>query len=98
MIRLFVGGMNYNTDETNLRRWFEGTNGQPGYVVSEAVIVKDKVTGHSRGFGFVTLETEEDVSEVAARYHRQRLDGREVTVNVADPKPEWKKRERRNDI
>lgn len=83
-MRLFVGGLNYKTTEEGLRDHFEADG---DIAVQECIVMKDRITGHSRGFGFVTLETIHDEPAVIGRYNGQRLDGRALTVNHADEKP-----------
>ena len=61
--QLFVGGISYNTTEQGLKEAFE----QAGSVVS-ATIVIDKMTGQSRGFGFVEMGSEEEAKNIAAVY------------------------------
>lgn len=81
-IRLFVGGLNYQTQEDGLKQWFE----YEGFDVNKVQVVRDRVTGHSRGFGFVELGTEEHVDDVIRRLQGSRIDDRVVTINKADPK------------
>lgn len=87
MIRLFVGGMNFQTDEEGLRRWFE----QKGFtVVGRPQVVRDQVTGHHRGFGFVDLDDNAAISfnddGEAIGLHQERIDGHKVTVRKAHPR------------
>lgn len=87
MIRLFIGGMNYATDEEGLRRWFE----QRGFAVQgRPQVVKDPETGHHRGFGFVDLADDINISfnddGEAVGLHQQLMDGKKVTVRKAHPK------------
>jgi RNA recognition motif-containing protein len=62
MSKLFIGGLAWHTDDTTLRSKFEEF-GQ----VEEAIVVKDRDTGRSRGFGFVRFsqETEADAAIAA---------------------------------
>eukprot|EP00245_Coleochaete_scutata_P000843 TRINITY_DN10_c0_g1_i1.p1 TRINITY_DN10_c0_g1~~TRINITY_DN10_c0_g1_i1.p1 ORF type:complete len:164 (+),score=30.74 TRINITY_DN10_c0_g1_i1:141-632(+) len=66
--KLFVGGLAWQTDESALKEAFEAF-GQ----VSEAKVITDRITGRSRGFGFVTFE-----SEAAAEAARNEMDGRDL--------------------
>ena len=52
-------------------------------VVSDAVIVADRDTGKSRGFGFVTMENRKDATKAIDALHESELDGRIIVVNVA---------------
>jgi RNA recognition motif-containing protein len=76
--RLFVGSLSWDTDEDGLREAF----GQYGTVV-DAVVVKDRDTGRSRGFGFVTMEDRKDAAKAIDELHESELDGRNIVVNVA---------------
>ena len=64
--RVFVGNLNYNVTESELRSAFE----ENGFRVSECVIVTDRETGQARGFGFVTF-----ADEGAAKRSIQLMDG-----------------------
>ncbi|MEO0326677.1 MAG: RNA-binding protein [Myxococcota bacterium] len=76
--KLFVGGLSYNTDNAGLRAAFEAHG-----AVVEAVVVTDRDTGRSRGFGFVTMADRKDAPGAIDKLHRSELDGRQIIVNVA---------------
>ena len=76
--KLFVGGLAWGVDDEGLRREFE----QHGRV-TEAKVILDRDTGRSRGFGFVTFETEEQARSALAMDGAS-IDGRQVRVNVAE--------------
>ncbi len=78
---LYVGNLSTNVTEEDLRHNFS----EVGAVLS-AVIIKDKFTGMSKGFGFVEMETEEGAREAMKRFHGGQLDGTSITVNEARPK------------
>lgn len=80
--KVFVGSLNYNTNEESLRNHFS----QFGELV-DCVIMKESKTGKSRGFGFVTYKNSSMVDEMMA--HRpHRLDGRELETKRATPREE----------
>lgn len=79
--KIFVGGLSWETDEDSLRRYFE----QIGKVI-DCVIMRDRNTGHPRGFGFVTFADEEAANQAASRRHD--LDGRQVEAKHAVPRNE----------
>jgi cold-inducible RNA-binding protein len=81
--KLFVGGISWDTKEEGLKEFFE----QVGKVV-EAKIITDRMTGRSKGFGFVTMETEEDAQKAIQELNGKELDGRSLTVNEARPQRE----------
>ena len=76
--RIYVGNLSYNTTDEDLRGAFE----PHGEVVSANVLV-DRMSGHSRGFGFVEMATEEQAKAAIAAMHGQTLDSRALTVNEA---------------
>ncbi len=78
--KLYVGGLPYSTQEDALREHFA----QAGNVVS-AVIIMDKMTGRSKGFGFVEMATAEEAANAISMFHDQDFGGRKLTVNEARP-------------
>ena len=76
--RLFVGSLSWGTSEDDLRAAF----GKFG-TVTDAVIVRDRDTGNSRGFGFVTMEDRKDAARAIDALHDAELDGRNIVVNMA---------------
>jgi RNA recognition motif-containing protein len=56
--------------------------------VVDAVVLSDRVTGRSKGFGFVEMGTEDEAKKAIEMFHEQDFEGRKMTVNVARPKPE----------
>lgn len=79
--KLFVGGLSWGTDNSSLKDAFA-----PFGNVSEAVVITDRETGRSRGFGFVTYETSDSVSAAIDALDGTQLDGRSIKVNVAEPR------------
>lgn len=53
--------------------------------VVEANVVADKMTGRSRGFGFVTMETEEEAKKAVAELNGAEIEGRKIFVSEARP-------------
>jgi len=78
--RLYVGGLSYDTTESALKDLFSGV----GKVESVAIIV-DRVSGRSKGFGFVEMTSEEDAKEAIEKLNGIELDGRNITVAEARP-------------
>jgi cold-inducible RNA-binding protein len=78
-VKLFVGGLSWGTSSDDLRQAFSRFG-----VVLEAVIVNDRATGRSRGFGFVTFEKAPDAMEAIKSMNGAELDGRILKVNQAD--------------
>lgn len=78
--KLFVGGISWNVKNEDLQKAFE----EIGEVV-EAVIIMDRATGKSKGFGFVTMKTVEDAQKAITELNGKELDGKPLTVNEAKP-------------
>lgn len=78
--KLYVGGLSYDTAEETLKDLFA----QAGTVES-AVIIIDKMSGRSKGFGFVEMSTEEEAQKAIEMFNGKELDGRTITVNEARP-------------
>lgn len=78
--KLYVGGLSYNTTDDALAEAFS----QAGSVVS-AKVMTDKMTGRSRGFGFVEMASDEEADKAIEMWNQKELDGRTVTVNEARP-------------
>jgi RNA recognition motif-containing protein len=79
--KLYVGGISYNTTQSGLQNAFA----QAGNVVS-ADIIMDKMTGRSKGFGFVEMSTDAEAQAAIDMWNGKDLDGRTLTVNEARPK------------
>ena len=77
--KLYVGGLPYSTTDVELKEAFS----KVGTVVS-ANVISDKMTGRSRGFGFVEME-DADADKAVETMNGQELGGRKITVNEARP-------------
>ena len=80
MKKLFVGGLSFKTTEQGLAEAFS----QAGTVLS-AVIITDRMTHRSKGFGFVEMENDDEADKAIEMYNEKELDGRKVVVNEARP-------------
>ena len=78
--KLYVGGLPYSTQEAALKELFA----QAGNVVS-AVIIMDKMSGRSKGFGFVEMATDDEAQKAISMFNDQEFEGRKLTVNEARP-------------
>lgn len=78
--KLFVGNLSYSTTDESLNKHFS----QAGKVES-ANIITDKMSGRSKGFGFVEMSTEEEAKKAVEMFNGKELDGRALTVNEARP-------------
>src|SRR5204863_8944377 len=81
--KLFVGNLSFNVTENELQDTFA----QYGTVL-EANLMTDRMTGRPRGFGFVTMSTEEEAQKAVEALNGSQLDNRALTVNVARPREE----------
>jgi RNA recognition motif-containing protein len=81
--KLFVGGLPYSTTSEDLREAFA----KCGTVLSASVIT-DRLSGQSRGFGFVEMSTEAEAQAAIAKLNGQPFGGRRLTVNIANPQGE----------
>ncbi len=76
--KVYVGGLSWDTKDDELKRAFE-TFGE----VEEAIVIKDRMTDRSRGFGFVTFAENDAAAEAIEKMNGTELDGRTITVNEA---------------
>ena len=79
--KLFVGGLSWSTTDTRLRQAF-AKYGE----LNEAVVVSDRDTGRSRGFGFVTYRDSTAAKLALGEMNGASLDGREIRVDSAQDK------------
>ena len=79
--RLFVGSLAWGTTDQTLKSHFE----QAGAVESAAVIM-DKMSGRSKGFGFVEMAGDADAEAAISKLNGSELDGRKIVVSEARPK------------
>jgi RNA recognition motif-containing protein len=80
---IFVGNLDFNTGEDELRQLF-AAHGQ----VDRVSIMTDRDTGRSRGFGFVEMTTAEEGDKAIAALNGSQVGGRTLNVNEARPKVE----------
>ena len=79
-MKLYVGGLSFDTTDDGLRTFFE----QAGTVESASVIT-DRYSGRSRGFGFVEMATSAEGRKAIEELNGKMLDGRTLTVDEARP-------------
>ncbi len=82
-MNIFVASLNFKTKREDLQQAFEAY-GQ----VTSAKIVKDRVTGRSKGFGFVEMPNDDEAMRAIAGLNETELDGRAIVVKQANPRPE----------
>lgn len=78
--KLFVGNLSWSLSSEDLRQRFAEFG-----EVEDALVLTDKFTGRSKGFGFVTMATEEAAQAAIAGLNDQDFAGRNIVVNVAQP-------------
>jgi RNA recognition motif-containing protein len=77
--KLFIGGLSWDTTTEDLRTAFSNFG-----AIVDAVVISDRTTGRSRGFGFVTFEKRLDADEAVKQMNGRELDGRALKVNRAE--------------
>lgn len=82
-IRLYVGNLAKSTTEDELKTLF----GQAGSV-SSVEVVKDRDSGQSKGFAFVSMTDQSEADKAISMFNGYSLSDRELKVNVAKPRPE----------
>lgn len=81
MKNLFVGNLNFQTTESELRALFE-----PFGQIGRVHLAMDRETGRARGFGFVEMTNDDDAKKAIAALDGKDLGGRKIKVNEARPK------------
>ncbi|KAJ8077053.1 hypothetical protein PM082_001476 [Marasmius tenuissimus] len=77
--KIYVGNLSWNTTDDTLRAAFQ----QYGQVV-DSIVMRDRDTGRSRGFGFVTYSSPQEADQAISSMNEQELDGRRIKVNMAN--------------
>jgi cold-inducible RNA-binding protein len=85
--RLFVGNLPYSMSDADLEKAFS----DHGHVVS-SVVIRDRETGRSRGFGFVEMESGEEAELAQRALDGLEVEGRKLRVNAAQPRAEDRER------
>jgi len=86
--KLYIGGLPYSTTDAELKDAFS----KAGTVVS-AVVISDKMSGRSKGFGFVEMSSDEEAQKGIELMNGKDFGGRTLTVNEARPMEERPRRE-----
>ena len=81
--KLYVGNLPYNTVDADLQTLFS----QAG-IVKSAQVIKDRVSGRSKGFAFVEMSTADEAQAAINKFNGQDFNGRALTVNLARPREE----------
>ena len=81
MVNIYVGNLSYETSENDLRNMFEAYG-----KVDRASLVMDRMTGRSKGFGFVEMPNDAEGQAAIKALNEMETGGRKMMVNVAKPK------------
>ena len=81
MTNIYVGNLSFDVSDAQLQEAF-GAHGD----VSKASVVTDRMTGRSRGFGFVEMANDDEAAAAIEALNGTDLGGRTITVNVARPR------------
>ena len=82
-MNIYIGNLSFDTTENQLRQAFEAFG-----EVSTVNIIADKHNGGSRGFGFVEMSAKDEATAAISGLGGQELNGRELNVNEAKPRPQ----------
>jgi RNA recognition motif-containing protein len=82
-VKLYVGNLSFSTTEDELRTLFA----QAG-AVAEVALIKDRDTGSSKGFAFVTMTTQKEAEAAIKMFNGYSLANRQLKVNTARPREE----------
>lgn len=79
-MKIYVGNLPFTIDDESLKNLFSSYG-----EIEEATIIKDKFSGRSKGFGFVTLKEDEGAKKAIAEMNEKEIEGRKLKVNEAKP-------------
>jgi cold-inducible RNA-binding protein len=81
--KLYVGNLPYSMTQEGLTEMFAGAG-----AVTSASIISDRMSGRSKGFGFVEMASEDEAKKAIEMFNGQELEGRKIVVNEARPMEE----------
>ncbi len=81
--KLYVGGLSYSTTEDALKDAFSAAG-----AVESATIIIDKMSGRSKGFGFVEMSVQSQAQTAIKSLHGKELMGKQISVSEARPRPD----------
>ena len=87
-MKVYVGNLPWSVDDEKLREMFAQFGD-----IEEATVIKDKFSGRSKGFGFVTFSDDESAKKAIAEMNEKEMEGRQLRVNEAKPMEERPRRE-----
>lgn len=83
MTKLYVGNLSYSVNDDALKEMFSAY----GNIVSASIIF-DRMSGRSKGFGFVEIEDDGEAQKAISEMNEKEFEGRNIVVSVARPKEE----------
>jgi len=89
-MKIYVGNLAFSIDDEALRNLFSSYG-----EIEEAVVIKDRFSGRSKGFGFVTFKDEESAKKAISEMNDKEIEGRKLKVNEARPMEERPERSQR---
>ena len=90
-MKVYVGNLPFTIEDDKLKETFSSFG-----EIEEANVIKDKFSGRSKGFGFVTFKDDESAKKAIAEMNEKEVEGRQLKVNEAKPFDPDKPRPRRN--
>jgi len=79
-MKVYVGNLPWSVDDEKLRELFSSYGD-----IEESTVIKDKFSGRSKGFGFVTFSSDEAAQKAIAEMNNKEIEGRQLKVNEAKP-------------
>ena len=79
-MKIYVGNLPFGIDEDMLRELFS-----PHGEIEEVTVITDKISGRSKGFGFVTFKSDENAKKAISEMNEKEVEGRALKVNEAKP-------------
>ncbi|NMB66579.1 RNA-binding protein [Candidatus Woesearchaeota archaeon] len=89
-MKLYIGNLPFSMSEEDLKALFAN------YSTEEITLIKDKFSGRSKGFGFVTISDDEVAKKVIAEINDKEIEGRQIKISEAKPMEERSERPRRS--
>jgi RNA recognition motif-containing protein len=81
--KLYIGSLSYDTTDDSLKEYFSAAG-----AVESVTIIKDRISGRSKGFGFVEMASGEEAGKAREMFNGTELDGRKIIVDEARPMKE----------
>lgn len=88
-MKVYIGNLPFSVDDNKLKEIFS-----PYGEIEEAMVIKNKFSGRSKGFGFVTFKNEEDAKKAIEGMNESEVEGRNLKVSEAKPMEEMPRKPR----